>query len=102
MFSLEVAVHADLAKEALAVRAEDSFSRLDLYPSTAVVGSQPLVTRRALFVVLAAVGMAVVSPKAAGRALCALVAVRPQKLPGPESFLAVRAGMLLIGKIKVF
>ena len=43
-----------------------------------------------------------VSPEATDWALSALCAVRFEELPGSEAFLAVRAGLLLMGKKKCF
>ena len=67
-----------------------------------MVNRQPPVTLLALPVVLAAGGMTMVSPEATDWALSALCAVRFEELPGSEAFLAVRAGLLLMGKKKCF
>ena len=100
--SLEVIVHVALANQSPAVRAEDSSGTGCFCPSTDVVDRQPPVTLCALPVVLAAGGMTMVSPEATDWALSALCAVRFEELPGSEAFLAVRAGLLLMGKKKCF
>ena len=100
--TLEVIVHVALANQAPAVRAEDSSGSGGFGPSTDVVNRQPPVTRLALPVVLAAGGMTMVSPEATDWALSALCAVRFEELPGSEAFLALRAGLLLMGKKNCF